>query len=149
MADQKKRSGHWERNRFALHLKTIRCSLGLSEQDLADRAGYKSGTMITTIENASKEAEDSKMKDLANALDVSIGQLKGYRKIEQSEKGWPILTEAEKTALFLFAPILEVLDDRDKERLIDAALILCKAAGKIPAWEKPPWKKSEDKEKSK
>lgn len=120
-----------------MHLNTIRRSLGLSENDIAEKAGYKNGAMITAIENGTKAAEDSKVKDIANALGVAISQLVGYRKFEITEKGWPKLTESEKTALFLFAPMLEVLSKEDRMRLIDHGLLLCKAAGETPAWKEP------------
>lgn len=107
---------------------------------VAERAGYKNGAIITAIENGTKAAEDSKVKDIANALGVSISQLVGYRKIDISEKGWPKLTESEKTALFLFAPVIEVLNGQDTEHLIDYALLLCKAAGVTPAWKEPEYK---------
>ena len=132
--------------RFGLHLNMIRRSLGLSENEVAEKAGYKNGAIITAIENGTKSVEDSKIKDIANALGVSISQLVGYRRIEISEKGWPRLTESEKTALFLFAPVIEVLDKEDFDRLIDYALLLCRRAeGKRPAWKEPEYKsKKED-----
>ena len=63
--------------RFGLHLNTIRRSLGLSENEVAEKAGYKNGSFITAIENGTKAAEDSKVKDIANALGVSMSQLVG------------------------------------------------------------------------
>lgn len=126
------------RKRFGRYLRIVRKSFGMSEQDLADGCGYKSGTMITGIENASRQIDDDKVKEIANALDVSIGQLMGYRKIELSEKGWAKLSESERTALFLFAPIIEVLDEEDTETLLHTALMFCKAKGETPAWEKKP-----------
>ena len=134
--------------RLSLHLKTIRKSRGMSEQDAADACGYKSGTMITAIENGTRKVDQDKIKEIANALGVSISQLLGFKKIELSEKGWPKLTESEKTALFIFAPILEVLSDSDIDYLIDTGLLLCKASGKEPAWNEPEFmkKRSGDKE---
>lgn len=130
--------------RFGLHLNMIRRSLGLSENEVAEKAGYKNGAIITAIENGTRSAEDGKVKDIANALGVSISQLLGYRRIEISEKGWPKLNECEKTALFLFAPVIEVLDEEDVTHLIDYALLLCKAAGRQPAWKEPEYKSKKD-----
>lgn len=128
--------------RLSLHLRTIRKSRGMSEQDAADACGYKSGTMITAIENGTRRIDQEKIKEIANALGVSISQLLGFRKIDTTEKGWPKLTESEKTALFLFAPILEVLGDADTEYLLDTGLLLCKASGKEPAWNEPEFMKA-------
>lgn len=102
--------------------------------------------MITAIENETRRIDQDKVKELANALGVSISQLLGFKKIELSEKGWPRLTESEKTALFLFAPILQVLDDNDIEYLLDTGILLCKAKGIEPAWNEPEYKisKKED-----
>lgn len=136
MADRRTYADH-RRKRLALHLKTIRRSLGLSEQDVADRAGYKSGTMITAIENTTRQVDDDKIKDIANALGVSISQLLGYRKIEMSDKGWPKLSDSEKTALMLLAPMIEVLDEKAVEYLLDTGMLLCRAGGVTPEWKQP------------
>ena len=111
-------------------------------QDAADACGYKSGTMITAIENESRRVDQDKIKEIANALGVSISQLLGFKKIELSEKGWPRLTESEKTALFLFAPMIEVLGDSDIEYLLDTGILLCKAKGEEPAWSEPDFMKN-------
>lgn len=114
----------------------------MSEQDTADACGYKSGTMITALENGSRQVDQDRVKEIANALGVSISQLLGFKKIELSEKGWPRLTESEKTALFLFAPMIEALSDSDIEYLLDTGLLLCKAKGTEPAWSEPEFMKN-------
>jgi len=126
--------------RLGLHLRTIRKSIGMSEQDVADRAGYKSGTMITAIENATRQVDDDKIKDIANALGISISQLLGYRKIDLTDKGWPKLNESEKTALLLFGPMLASLDEKETEYLLDTGILLCKAKGAVPEWKEPEYK---------
>lgn len=123
-----------DRKRLALHVRTIRRFRKLSRQELAEKAGYRDARKITEIENASSGTDQSRVKDLANALDVSLEQLKGYRKIEITEKGYAKLSESEKTALFLFAPILKVLPDEDIRYLLDTALIVCGNRGVSPEW---------------
>ena len=128
------RGGWLDRKRLALFVRTIRRSRGLTKAELAEKAGYESASMITAIESASRSPENEKFKDLANALDVSIEQLRGYGKIEISEKGWPKLSESEKIALYLVAPILKELNDEETRHLMDTGLLLCKAKGRTPAW---------------
>ena len=112
----------------------------MSEQDVADACGYKSGTMITAVENGTRQIDDGKIKDIANALGVSISQLVGFKKFELTDKGWPKLTESEKTALFLLAPMVQSLDEEDIEYLLQTGVILCKAKGVAPDWTVPEYK---------
>lgn len=133
-----------KRKRLARNLRMIRKSLDMSEADLADKAGYKGSSFVVAIENESTEPSYEKLKDIANALDVTIPQLKGIgRKIETKEDGWPKISESERTALSLFAPVIEVLDDDELNDLINVTLMICKASGKVPKWKKPEYKKSE------
>lgn len=121
----------------------------MSEQDTADACGYKSGTMITALENGTRQVDQDRVKEIANALGVSISQLLGFKKIELSEKGWPILTESEKTALFLFAPIIEVLSGEDLDYLLSTGLLICQARGTEPAWTEPDFMKKKKEEETK
>lgn len=128
------RTEYRNRKRFARLLYAIRKSRGLSKEELAKRAGYDNPGAITGFENARKSPSYEKVKDLANALDVSIDQLKGYSKIKMSSKGWPVLTDSEILGLYLFAPILESMSDKDIDDLIDFALRCLKTSGRDPAW---------------
>ena len=119
------------RKRLALFIRTIRRSRNMSKVQLAEKAGYDV-SMITAIENASKYPEDSKIKDLANALDISIDQLMGYGRIELTEKGWPSLTESERIALYLIEPMIRNMKDDDIRLLLDILLKIC--GTKSPAW---------------
>lgn len=145
--DKKKAYADQQRiKRLALNLRVIRTSLGMSEQELAEKAGYRSGTTITAIENGSTEPSYEKVKDLANALGVSIGQLRGLGKIETTEEGWPKLTEAERTAHFIFGPILKSLDADGIRYLIDTGLLVCRAKGVVPEWKKTEYQTKKAKE---
>ena len=135
MADPgKDKREYYEKKRLALFLRTIRKSKGLSKNELADLAGYESAAKITELENANRLPSYEKTKDLANALGISIEQLKGYGKIELSDKGYAKLTDAERTALFLLAPMMQGLKDEDIRYLMDTAILLCKAEGTAPSW---------------
>ena len=139
------RLAEMNRRRLALFVRTIRRSRGLSRAELAEKAGYESQAIITAIESANKNPDESKVIDLANALGVSIDLLKGYGKIDLTEKGWPKLSESEKIALYLVAPILRELNDEETRHLMDTGLLLLKAKGREPAWKKPLFTKDKQK----
>ena len=139
--DKKAYAEQQRRKRLSRNLRVIRRSLGLSEQELAERAGYKNGAMIVAIENGSAEPSYDKIRDLANALGVSIPQLRGSgRKIDITEEGWPKLSESERMAISLFAPIIDSLDEFGIEHLLNTALLVCKANGVEPKWKRPDYR---------
>lgn len=133
------RISYRERKRLAIFLRAIRISRGYGKQQLAEKAGYESAQMVSGIENCTKAPSHVKIRDLANALDVSIEQLKGYGKIQVGNTGWPVLTEEERIGLYLFAPILRVLSDEDRTKLLDYALLLCR--NKEPEWRQTEYQK--------
>ena len=139
MANKKSQQEWNDRKRLALALTTIRQSRGLTKEDLGKKAGYEGTAMITAIEEAKKNPEYSKVKDLANALDVSIEQLRCYGKISQTESGWPKLKESERIALYLFAPMFEVLGMDDIKSIADYALLKCR--DRTPAWRQTKYQK--------
>lgn len=130
-----------ERKRLALSVSTIRKSRGMSRNELAEKAGYKSASAISSIENGSDSPSYEKVKDIANALEVSIAQLKLRGKIETDESGWPKFNESERIALYLFAPILKSLDEEDIRALLHTAVRFCE---KDPAWKQTDYQKKDD-----
>lgn len=127
----------WEqqnRRRMALAVRTVRRSRGMSKEELAEKAGYKDTGMITALENASKDAAYDKVKDIANALDVSIDQLRCTGNIGTTANGKPRLTEAEKIAVYLIAPIIKDLPDDDIRQILDICLVYSRNKDKSPAW---------------
>lgn len=126
---------------IALNLKTIRKSLNLSQEEVAAKVGYKNASKIAEIENGNGDPSFEKIKDIANALGVSIYQLKGNNK-KRETNGDPIFySEADLIALDLFSPILKVLDDAETEQLLDFALALTRAKDEKPRWKEPKFKK--------
>lgn len=136
MTDQEKKiyAEAMEKKRLALSVRTIRESRKMSRQELAGAAGYESSSMITSIENGTNSPSYDKVKDLANALGVTIAQLKCRGKIDTDPSGWPKLNESEKISLYLIAPMLKVLSDQDIEDILHITLKYCQASGKSPAW---------------
>ena len=127
----------WEqqnRRRMALAVRTVRRSRGMSKETLAERSGYKDTSMITAIENASKDAAYDKVKDIANALDVSIDQLRCSGNIGVTADGKPRLNEAEKIALYLVAPIIKDFSDDDLRQILDICLVFRRNKDKVPEW---------------
>lgn len=142
--DKKEYAEKMKRKRLARNLNFIRRSQGLSEQELAEKVGYKNGSHIVSIENETGDPSYEKIRDIANALDVSIPQLKGTgRKIEMTNEGWPKLTESERTALTLFAPVLDALDEEGRRQLFDNTLLVLKGNGVVPKWKKADYKNKE------
>lgn len=132
MADRKAGREWNERKRIALAVSTIRESRGMTKEDLAKKAGYEGTGMITSIESATKNPEYGKVKDLANALDVSIAQIKLNSRIKVNDDGWADFSEGEKIGLHLFGPILDVLDLCEIKDIADYALLRCR--DRKPAW---------------
>ena len=54
--------------RLGHHIKTRRLKLGLTQQDLADRAGYTSNSSINKIENGEVDLPQTKIAAIAKAL---------------------------------------------------------------------------------
>lgn len=134
MADTNNYREYRDRQRMALFLRTIRKSKGMSKAELAEKAGYESASKITEIENGSRMPAYERIADLANALGVSIEQLKGFGRIEVSDKGYAKLRDHERIALYLLAPLIRGLPDEDLRYLMDTALLLRIKNGTSPDW---------------
>ena len=134
MADTNNYREFRDRQRMALFLRTIRKSKGMSKAELAEKAGYESASKITEIENGSRMPAYERIADLANALGVSIEQLKGFGRIEVSDKGYAKLRDHERIALYLLAPLIKGLPDEDLRYLMDTALLLRIKNGTSPDW---------------
>ena len=144
MADTNNYREFRDRQRMALFLRTIRKSKGMSKAELAEKAGYESASKITEIENGSRMPAYERIADLANALGVSIEQLKGFGRIEVSDKGYAKLRDHERIALYLLAPLIKGLPDEDLRYLMDTALLLRIKNGTSPDWGMTEYQKKKD-----
>ena len=138
-----------KRERLALHINTIRRCKGLTEAELAEKAGYATKSGIVALENGSrlpgKGRNDVTDKDIANALDISLDQLWGRRRLEVTESSLPKISEVEKTALTLLAPMMKAMSKEGREDLITAALYIIKAEGAEVEWEQTEFQKERNK----
>lgn len=73
-----------------------RIQLGMSQEDLAKKVGYKDRSSIAKIESGERDIRQRKVVDFANALQTTPQVLMGYEEIEkalqapQAEHGMPI-----------------------------------------------------------
>ena len=124
------------KQRLKVQVKTIRRSKSMSVSELAEKSGYDEAS-IKKIENGTFLPDKDKKKDIdiANALGVSLDQLWGRKRFDTYSSGQPKLTEPEKTAITLLAPMYKALSEEGREHLINTSLLLLKAEGKTPSWE--------------
>ena len=59
-------------------IKSRREELGMSQQDLADKLGYKSRSAINKIESGLRDINQSKISDFADALETTPAYLMGW-----------------------------------------------------------------------
>ena len=64
-------------------IRAKREELGLTQEELAARLGYKSKTTIAKIENGTNDIVQSKVVDFARALNTSVAYLMGWEKEDQ------------------------------------------------------------------
>ena len=67
-------------SQIGTRIKELRIKKGISEEELAKKAGYKSAAIIKAIESGAKKPSFDKNLDIAKALGVSINELLGNRK---------------------------------------------------------------------
>lgn len=94
--------------------------LGMSQDELAKRCGYKSRSTINKIEKEVNDITQSKIVAFANALDTSIDYLMGIDKNNRNEIGRKIteLRKSQNKSLYEMSNELhidiDVLDDYEK-----------------------------------
>lgn len=65
-------------------IKSQREYLGLTQEALAEKLGYKNKTSITKIENGTNDIPQSKVVEFAKALDTTVAYLTGWAENESS-----------------------------------------------------------------
>lgn len=65
-------------------IKSQRDYLGLTQEALAEKLGYKNKTSITKIENGTNDIPQSKVVEFAKALDTTVAYLMGWAENESS-----------------------------------------------------------------
>lgn len=91
----------------------MRKALGLTQEELAKRMGYKSKSTINKIELGINDIPQSKIAQFAEVLCTTPARLMGWDEEETSPPEEPKLTEGEQTILELFRRVPE-----DKQKML-------------------------------
>lgn len=97
---------------------TLRKQLGLTQEELAKKMGYKSKSTINKIELGINDIPQSKIVKFAEVLGTTPAFLMGWNDDETSSLEEPTLTEGEKVWLELYNKISQ----ETREVLIDVAI---------------------------
>ena len=91
----------------------LRRALGWTQEELAQRMGYKSKSTINKIEMGINDIPQSKIVKFAEVLGTTPAQIMGWDEEENSPPEEPKLTEGELLLLDLFRRVPE-----DKQELV-------------------------------
>ena len=91
----------------------LRKQAGLTQQELAEKVGYKTKSAINKIELGINDISQSKIILFANALDVSPAYLMGIEEQKNLPQDKKDLSEGEKILLDLFNRVPE-----EKQKLV-------------------------------
>lgn len=116
------------------NIKSLRCKLGLSQEELAYKTGYTDRSSIAKIESGKVDLTQSKIAAFAKALGVSPAYLMGWENTENQAQAIP---QTEKfVALYTPAEISHIkkyrlLSNKDKQT-VDSLLDSLIAAAQTP-----------------
>lgn len=82
-------------------------ALGITQEELAVRLGYKNKSTIAKIENGTNDIVQSKVVEFANALNTSVSYLMGWKEEAQSQLQ---ISQSEQSLLHKY----HSLDDKGK-----------------------------------
>ncbi len=109
-------------------IKSRREELGLSQEELAHRIGYKDRSSIAKIESGVNDITQSKIKAIADALDTTPSYLMGW---EESPSGSDEKTADPKVgggeSLEDIIPGYDSLSNENKDRVRDYVAVLLAA----------------------
>jgi transcriptional regulator with XRE-family HTH domain len=91
----------------------MRKQLGLTQEELAKKMGYKSKSTINKIEMGINDIPQSKIAQFADVLGTTPARLMGWDEEEKNSPVEPKLTEGEKDLLVLFRLVPE-----DQQQLV-------------------------------
>ena len=84
---------------LARRVRERRAALGLSQEELADRMGYRSKSSITKLEKGVNDLPQSKLEELAAALDTTPAWLLGIETAAAPPPGFEPLPEMARVPL--------------------------------------------------
>ena len=64
-------------------IRNRRIELGMSQDELAKKVGYTSRSTINKIENGKNDISQSKVREMADALDTTISYLMGWDNVDR------------------------------------------------------------------
>jgi transcriptional regulator with XRE-family HTH domain len=100
------------------NIRRKREELGLSQEELANRVGYKSKSAINKIEQGVNEVRQNKIVDFANALDTTPSVLMGWVDEPTSKKNDDMVVIVHRMRQDeKFLSIVKKLNDLDDEKL--------------------------------
>lgn len=95
------------------NISMIRKRLGLTQEELANKMGYKSKSTINKIELGINDIPQSKIVKFAEVLGTTPATLMGWEEEEKNPPEEPKLSEGEKMLLELFRRVPE-----DQQQLV-------------------------------
>lgn len=110
-------------NSIGCRIKTRREELGLSQEELALRLGYKSRSSITKIEKDGRELPQNKIAAIAKVLQTTPAYIMGW---EEAQKNNDTITDAVVRMRDdeIFMSIIEALMELDTEKLVSLSTFL-------------------------
>lgn len=124
-------------------IKNRRKELGITQEELAQKLGYKNKSTIAKIENGTNDIVQSKVVEFAKALDTTVAALMGWDDTEpEQEQHYYLDDEAREMAEFMFTnPEYKVLFDASrkvkKEDIEIVRKIIEKFGGADPDYDEP------------
>lgn len=94
-------------------IKNRRIELGLTQQELAERIGYKGKTAISKIESGERALRQTKIKPVADALETTTEYIMGWEESETIEKLERLAIEKHDTDMLL--KYFGMLNDKGRE----------------------------------
>ena len=98
-------------------IKNRRKELGITQEELAQKLGYKNKSTIAKIENGTNDIVQSKVVEFAKALDTTVAALMGWDDAEpEQEPHYYLDDDAREMAEFMFTnPEYKVLFDASRK----------------------------------
>ena len=98
-------------------IKNRRKELGITQEELAQKLGYKNKSTIAKIENGTNDIVQSKVVEFAKALDTTVAALMGWDDTEpEQEQHYYLDDDAREMAEFMFTnPEYKVLFDASRK----------------------------------
>lgn len=93
-----------------------RKALGMTQEELAKKMGYKSKSTINKIENGTNDIPQSKIVNFAQVLETTPGALMGWEKIEKkADTITDVVLRMKSDSEFL--ELVETLNTLDSEKI--------------------------------